>query len=160
MERPTRPRLPSAPKPRQRVLRPKEVEKLLEAARADDLRLGRSFALALIRLLSGSGACVSEVLALEWGEQGLDLRTEPPVMRIQQSKTDAGVRDVWLDAETGRSRAPITARRASRATARPCSDEAAASAPTGSGSRAPRSAALPTQPACRVSLRTSFDIRT
>ena len=102
MERPTRLRLPSAPKPRQRVLLPIEVEKLLEAARADDERFGRSFALPLIRLLSATGARVSEVLALEWGAHGLDLRSDPPVMRIQQSKTDAGVRDVWLDGETAR----------------------------------------------------------
>jgi integrase len=81
-------------------LLPEEVEKLLKAARADDVRLGRSFALPLLRLLSATGARVGEVLALEWGARGLDLRSDPPAMRVNQSKTDAGVRDVWLDAET------------------------------------------------------------
>ena len=100
MEPPTRLRLPSAPKPRQRVLRPEEVERLIEAARHDDERLGRSFAFPLIRRLASSGARVSEVLELEWGPGGLDLRSDLPLMRIEQSKTDAGVRDVWLDAET------------------------------------------------------------
>ena len=100
MERPTRLRLPSAPKPRQRVLRPAEVAALLEAARVDDVRFGRSFALPLIQLLARTGARVSEVLALEWGEHGLDMTAEPPVMRIAKSKTDAGVRNVWLDVET------------------------------------------------------------
>ena len=64
--------------------------RLLDAARTDDERFGRSFALPLIRLLWATGARVSEVLALEWGELGLDLRSDPPVMRIRESEDRGG----------------------------------------------------------------------
>jgi integrase len=99
-EPPTRVRLPSPPKPRQRVLRAAEVDQLLAAARADDARLGRSFAYPLFRLMSRTGGRVSELLQLDWGPGGLDLDATPPVLRIDEAKTEAGVRDVWLDADT------------------------------------------------------------
>ena len=53
-----------------------EVDELLDAARDDDARFDRSFAYPLFRLLSTTGARVSELLQLDWGPDGLDLRRD------------------------------------------------------------------------------------
>jgi integrase len=94
-ERPMRLRLPSAPKPRKRVLGIREVANLLEAARRDDARFGRSFALPLLQLMSTTGARVSELWRLDWGPSGLDLTATPPLMRIGEAKTESGIRDIY-----------------------------------------------------------------
>ena len=76
-----------------RILTPQEVSGILEAAAADDARLGRSFGAPLIALLFGTGLRPGEALALPWGPEGLDL--EAGVVRVRRSL------DRVRDKETG-----------------------------------------------------------
>ncbi len=56
-----------------RILSPEECERIIEAAYADDERLGRSLAGPLVVLLVGTGLRLGEALALRWGPGGLDV---------------------------------------------------------------------------------------
>jgi integrase len=99
-----------------RVLAPADQHAILNAARADDERLARSFALPLFALAFGTGLRLGEILALRWGpfgeeDEGLDL--DGQIVRVRWSldrqrdrstgefprvrpKSRAGVRDVPL----------------------------------------------------------------
>ncbi|MBY0397952.1 MAG: hypothetical protein K2X91_15985, partial [Thermoleophilia bacterium] len=94
-----------------RVVTPEEADAILDAARADDERLGRSLAGPLLALAFGTGLRSGELLGLVWGPDGLDLDAE--VLRVRRSvdrvrgpdgtfpivapKSRAAVRDVPLD---------------------------------------------------------------
>jgi integrase len=94
-----------------RLITPEEADALLEAARADDEGRSRSLIAPLLGLALGAGLRSGEVLALEWGPEGLDLDAE--VVRVRWSadrvrsagghfaivapKSRAAVRDVPLD---------------------------------------------------------------
>lgn len=66
-----------------RILTPEEAAALVQAADADDTRLGRSFAGPLLALALGSGLRLGELLALPWGSDGLDV--EAGVVRVRAS---------------------------------------------------------------------------
>jgi integrase len=55
------------------ILTPEQAAAIIAAAEADDKRLGRSFAAPLIQLAFGTGLRLGELLALQWGPDGLDL---------------------------------------------------------------------------------------
>lgn len=99
---PSRPVLPPPPRPRERRLTLAQADALLEAAREDDRRGGRSLMAPLIALLVGGGLRISEALALVWGPAGLDLEAAPPRATIgrRTTKTDAGARTIGLDSAT------------------------------------------------------------
>lgn len=94
-----------------RVITPEESDALLAAARADDERLKRSLAAPLLTLALGAGLRSGEVLALRWGQDGLDLdrevvhvrgsvdrvRAEDGRFPIVAPKSLAAVRSVPLD---------------------------------------------------------------
>jgi integrase len=107
-------RLPPPHKRRERVATDAEADALIAAAIADDEQHRRSLIAPLMRLVLASGVRVSEALALTWGE-GLDLTGDEMVIRMADSKTTAGEREVLvLDRPT------VTAMRAHRlATGRP-----------------------------------------
>jgi integrase len=75
-------------------------ERLRAAAVADDAKRKRSLAVPLVDMLAATGLRVSELLALVWGPDGLDLDADPPTAHVGEAKTAAGVRDVLLDKET------------------------------------------------------------
>ena len=90
-----------------------EALAVLEAAYADDERLRRSFAGPLVALLLGTGLRLGEALALEWGQDGLDVdagfvrvrrtldrvRDENGVYPFLPPKSRASRRDVPLPPE-------------------------------------------------------------
>lgn len=51
----------------------------------------------LVALLLATGCRVSEALWLDWGTEGLDLKSSPPLVHVQRSKTRAGIRELPLD---------------------------------------------------------------
>jgi integrase len=68
----------ASPEPEVRILDRAELVRVLDAARADDERLKRSFALPLVALAFGTGLRLGELLALRWAphdadDGGLDL---------------------------------------------------------------------------------------
>ena len=52
-----------------RVITPEEADAILEAAHADDERLGRSLAAPLFTLAFGTGLRSGELLGLTWGDR-------------------------------------------------------------------------------------------
>lgn len=96
-------KLPSPGKPKQRVLTGAEAAQLLEAARIDDEARGRSFAVPLLVLLADTGMRIGEALSLVWGPRGVVAEGSEPSVRVERSKTDAGVRVVALEFETART---------------------------------------------------------
>lgn len=75
-----------------RILTPQEVSGILEAAAAEDARLGRSFGAPLLSLLFGTGLRLGEALALPWGAEGLDVdaglvRVRRSLDRVRDSET-------------------------------------------------------------------------
>lgn len=68
-------RVPVDPEPEKpaRILTPQETDAIGRAAYADDKRLGRSFAGPIIALAFATGLRLGELLALQWGTDGLDL---------------------------------------------------------------------------------------
>jgi integrase len=76
-----------------RILTPQEVSGILDAAAADDARLGRSLGAPLVALLFGTGLRLGEALALPWGTEGLDL--DAGAVRVRRSL------DRVRDPETG-----------------------------------------------------------
>ena len=99
-EPPPRLQLPPPPPRRTRLVDESLLERLRAAAAADDKKRKRSLAVPLVDLLAATGLRVSELLALVWGPDGLDLDADPPTAHIAEAKTAAGVRDVLLDKET------------------------------------------------------------
>jgi integrase len=95
------------------VLTPEETALIVDAAYADDVRLGRTFAGPLLRLAFGTGLREGELLALPWGRNGLDLADG--VVRVRRSldrvrdasgtypfvppKSQASLRDVRLTSD-------------------------------------------------------------
>jgi integrase len=96
---PPRLALPPPPRARDAAFTPSEGERLLAAAHADDATHKRWLMAPLVALLLGTGARLSELLALDWGPAGLDLDAKPPIARIARAKTEAGLRSVPLAAE-------------------------------------------------------------
>jgi len=106
--------LPPPHKRRDRVATDAEADALIAAAVADDQKHRRSLIAPLVRLILASGVRVGEALALTWGD-GLDLAGDEMVIRVDDSKTSAGVREVLV-----LDRATVNAMRAHRlATGRP-----------------------------------------
>jgi integrase len=106
--------LPSPHKPRDRVATDAEADALIAAAVADDQQHRRSLIGPLVRLVLASGLRVSEALTLTWGD-GLDLAGDEVMIRVADSKTTAGLREVLV-----LDRATVNAVRAHRlATGRP-----------------------------------------
>ena len=99
-EPPPRLRLPPPPPRRTRFVDESLLERLRAAAVADDAKRKRSLAVPLVEMLAATGLRVSELLALVWGPDGLDLDADPPTAHVGEAKTPAGVRDVLLDKET------------------------------------------------------------
>jgi integrase len=65
-----------APEKPIRLITPEETDAILEAAGADDERLGRSFACPLFTLALGTGLRSGELLGMTWGAEGLDIEGE------------------------------------------------------------------------------------
>ena len=106
--------LPPPHKPRERVATDAEADALIAAAIADDQQQRRSLVGPLVLLVLASGVRVSEALALTWGD-GLDLAGDELLIRVADSKTAAGEREVLV-----LDRATVNAMRAHRlATGRP-----------------------------------------
>lgn len=66
-----------------RILPPEEVAAIIDAADADDRRLGRSLGAPIFALLFGTGFRFGEALALPWGRDGLDL--DEGVVHVRRS---------------------------------------------------------------------------
>ena len=95
-----------------RVLDAAETTRLLDAARADDARLGRSFALPFLSLLLGTGLRHGEALALRYGPDGLDLDAGRVTVRASLDRyRDASGGYAELDPKSATSRrvVPLTA---------------------------------------------------
>ena len=75
----------------------REGDRLLQAAIADDALRSRSLLGPLVALLLATGCRVSEALWLDWGPEGLDLESSPPLVHVKRSKTRAGIRELPLD---------------------------------------------------------------
>ncbi len=94
-------------------LTPEEAAAIVAAAEAEDVRLKRSFAGPLVALAFGSGLRLGELLALRWGEDGLDVdagtvhvrasldrvRDENGAYPVVAPKSRAARRDVPLASE-------------------------------------------------------------
>ena len=107
-------RVPPPHKPRERVATDAEAAALIAAAIADDQQQRRSLVGPLVLLALASGLRISEALALTWGH-GLDLTGDELLIRVADSKTTAGEREVLV-----LDRATVNAMRAHRlATGRP-----------------------------------------
>jgi integrase len=66
-----------------RVVTPEEASAIVAQADADDARLMRSYGGPLISLAFGTGLRLGELLALQWGADGLDL--DARVVRVRRS---------------------------------------------------------------------------
>src|SRR5207245_1451476 len=68
-------RVPTSAEPEKpaRILTPEEAATIIKACDADDARLERSLAGPFYRLAFGCGLRLGELLALQWGPEGLDL---------------------------------------------------------------------------------------
>jgi integrase len=65
------------------IISPEEAVAIIAAAEADDARLNRSFGAPLVALALGSGLRLGELLALQWGLDGLDLAVG--IVRVRRS---------------------------------------------------------------------------
>ena len=94
--------LPPPPAARDRTLTPAEAERLLAAATTDDHNHHRSLLAPLIALLLASGCRISETTTLTWGQNGLNLDTDPATLTITatNTKTPAGARTLPIDPDT------------------------------------------------------------
>lgn len=93
--------LPPPPPSRAKSLDFAEGDRLFLAALADDERLKRSLMAPLVALLLSTGCRISEALELRWDDT-LDLEASPPVVRVERSKTRAGIRELPIDLGTRR----------------------------------------------------------
>jgi integrase len=89
--------LPPPPPSRRRTITLSEGDRFLQEAIADDASRGRSLLGPLVALLLATGCRVSEALWVDWGPEGLDLESSPPLVHVQRSKTRAGIRELPLD---------------------------------------------------------------
>lgn len=89
--------LPPPPPSRRRTITLSEGDRLLQEAIADDALRSRSLLGPLVALLLATGCRVSEALWMDWGPQGVDLTSSPPLVHVQRSKTRAGIRELPLD---------------------------------------------------------------
>lgn len=96
---PPRVLMPPPARPKARALTVEEADRLLAAAIVDDKDRDRSLMAPLVALLIATGARISEVLALVWGSEGLDLQARPPRVVIvrDSTKSDAGARVVPIE---------------------------------------------------------------
>ena len=86
--------LPPPPKPRDRVYTPEERAALYEAAELEDATKSRSLLAPLIALLDATGLRITEALELRWGPDGVLVGAEGGVVRVRESKTATGVREI------------------------------------------------------------------